>query len=107
MSTPVKLHASSDDSQTPKGEQEGADANFSDTIDDAPAVKAAKPKRTRKNKTPAAPDGFVKVRITKLGNDKVHTGAGAGKTFAWKDTPNLPRASAEALELKGWCEIDG
>lgn len=93
---------------TENANAEGADAGFSDTIDDAPIV-AAKPKakRPRKKKSPAAPDGFVKVRITKLGNDKVHTGAGAGATFVWKDTPNLPCASAEALELKGWCEIDG
>lgn len=52
----------------------------------------------------------VTVRITKLGHQKISRGVhipGKGDlTFSWKETTVLERPIAEALEAKGFVEID-
>lgn len=53
---------------------------------------------------PAPSAGSVKVRITKMGDGKVHTGRGAD-TFKWNDEPSFPLDVAEALEARGFAEI--
>lgn len=63
-------------------------------------------------KTEARADGaLVSLRITKFGEGKVSTGrhqAGAGDDFfATGAVTELPRAIAEALEARGFGEIQG
>lgn len=63
----------------------------------APARVAATPKK-----------GEVKVRVMKLGHDKIHTGAsvnGVDEKFQHGDQFSIHKDIAEAHEDKGWVEI--
>lgn len=54
------------------------------------------------------PEGHVKVIITKVGHKRVAKGTTATSDdhFEWRDEVVLPRANAEALEKRGFVEID-
>ena len=68
-----------------------------------------KPKLTLNTDKPKD-DGLVTVRITKKGDGKVSTGKRENNQdvyFAWKDTVKTTLASGEALEARGFGEIDG
>jgi hypothetical protein len=62
---------------------------------------------------PASPgkpgESLVRVRITKAGDGKVHTGAGPNEAdpefYAWNDEVALPRSIGEALEDRHYAEI--
>lgn len=63
----------------------------------APARVAGAPKK-----------GEVKVRVLKLGHDRIHTGNsvnGIDEKFAHGDQFNVHKDIAEAHEDKGWVEI--
>lgn len=82
-----------------------------DVVAAEPAVEAdveAAPKRSRKKAEPAveADADLVRVRITKQGDGQVFTGKADGSTFARNDTPSFPLDVAQALEARGFAEID-
>ena len=93
--------------------EQGEDVTIPPAFNEGADAEVAKPKPKVKRKTRAAKPkegkpaaGNVMGTVTKLGRDKIHTGKGVGKTYEWKDRLELPIANAEALETKGWFEID-
>ena len=85
-------------------------AEGSETTPKAPKAKSkAKPKAKRKTKSKAktkAVDGEVTGVVTKKGRGKIFTGSGMNNFYDWKDEISLPVKTAEALEAKGWFEIN-
>ena len=54
---------------------------------------------------PHNPTDKCRVRITKAGHGKVHTGRENPKTYDWNDEVSLPRSVGRALEGKQFGEI--
>lgn len=72
------------------------------------AEEQAKFDRAR-SRADAAPEEMVRVRITKLGHNKVHKGVHVPEIgdvyFEWKDDPSFPLSIAQGLEERGFAEI--
>ena len=80
------------------------DTLIAEELKSKPRAKAkprAKPRAKAKPKV-----NMAKGRVTKLGDGRISKGGAAGDNYRWKDVINIPLASAEALEKRGWFEID-
>ena len=81
-------------------------AEGSETTEEAPKPKAKTKRKTKAKPKPKAKDGKVTGVVTKKGRGKIFTGSGMNNFYDWKDEISLPVETAEALEAKGWFEIN-